>query len=163
MKIVINAASAKMGGAASYITNLLRQLSAEGGGTEFLVFLPPETAAKLPDLEGHVRVFPTRIGSTGLLRRLWWEQVALRRFLSSQKADTLYSSANFAMFFCPVRQVLLVRNALYFSRTVSRSIATPLAFDLSQFVKSSQYSLLYSQISESSGSKCLRGIAAALQ
>lgn len=116
MKIVINAVSAKMGGAAGYITNLLRQLSADGGGAEFLAFLPPETAAKLAGLAPHVRVFPIRTGRTGLLGRLWWEQVTLRRFLKSQQADALYSTANFAMFFCPVRQVLLVANALYFSR-----------------------------------------------
>ena len=42
--------------------------------------------------------------------------MTLRRILKSQKADALYSTANFAMDFCPVRQVLLVRNALYFSR-----------------------------------------------
>jgi glycosyltransferase involved in cell wall biosynthesis len=115
MKVVINAASAKMGGAASYIANLLRQLSAEGDGTEFLVFLPPETAAMVGELAGHVRMCPTRIGSASALLRLWWEQVTLRRFLKSQGAYVLYSTANFAMFFCPVRQVLLVRNALYFS------------------------------------------------
>ena len=116
MKIVINAASAKMGGAVSYAANLLRQLSAEDGEDEFLVFLPPETAPKLAGFDEHVRVFPTRIGSAGLLRRLWWEQVTLLRFLKKQKAAALYSTANFAMFYCPVRQILLVRNALYFSR-----------------------------------------------
>ena len=116
MKIVINAASTKMGGAVSYMANLLRQLSVDGGEAEFLVFLPPETAAKLAGLAPYIRVFPTRIGSAGALRRLWWEQVTLRRFLKSHKADALYSTANFAMFFCPVRQILLVANALYFSR-----------------------------------------------
>ena len=117
MKIVINSASAKMGGAAGYIANLLRQLSAEGDGAEFLVFLPPETAAKLERPGPNIHLLPTPIGGAGLLRRLWWEQVTLRRFLKSRKAQALYSTANFAMFFCPVRQVLLVRNALYFSRT----------------------------------------------
>jgi glycosyltransferase involved in cell wall biosynthesis len=117
MKIVINSASAKMGGAATYIASLLRQLPAEGDGAEFLVFLPPETAAKLQRPGPNIRLLPTRMGSAGLLRRLWWEQVTLRRFLKIQKADAFYSTANFAMFFCPVRQILLVRNALYFSRT----------------------------------------------
>jgi glycosyltransferase involved in cell wall biosynthesis len=116
MKVVINAVSAKMGGAASYISNLLRQLSAENNGAEFLVFLPPETAATVGKLAGHVRLLPTRIGSANAQRRLWWEQVTLRRFLKREKAGALYSTANFAMFFCPVRQILLVRNVLYFSR-----------------------------------------------
>jgi len=89
MKVVINAASAKMGGAVSYITNLLRELSAGSGGDEFVVFLPPETAAKLVGVAGRVRVLSTGIGHAGLLRRLWWEQVMLRRFLKREKADAL--------------------------------------------------------------------------
>ncbi|MGA8185091.1 MAG: glycosyltransferase [Terriglobia bacterium] len=124
MKIVINAASAKMGGAVSYIASLVRQLSAADDGAEFLVFLPAETAAKVDGLAGHVRVLSTGIGHAGALRRLWWEQVTLRRFLKREKVDALYSTANFAMFFCPVRQILLVRNALYFSK-VCREMFLP--------------------------------------
>jgi glycosyltransferase involved in cell wall biosynthesis len=33
-----------------------------------------------------------------------------------ENIDALFSTANFAMFRCPVRQLLLVRNALYFSK-----------------------------------------------
>ena len=124
MKIVINSASAKMGGAATYIASLLRQLPAESDGAEFLVFLPAETAAKLQRPGPNIHLLPTPIGGAGLLRRLWWEQVTLRRFLKREKADALYSTANFAMFFCPVRQVLLVRNALYFSK-VCREMFLP--------------------------------------
>src|SRR5208337_643205 len=54
--------------------------------------------------------------SAGGWRRLWWEQVTLRRFLRKEKIDALFSTANFAMLGCPVRQILLVRNALYFSK-----------------------------------------------
>jgi glycosyltransferase involved in cell wall biosynthesis len=115
MKIVINAASAKMGGAVSYITNLLRHLSQAEGDDEFLVFLPLETAAKLQGLGPNIRVLPTGIGHAGMAGRMWWEQVTLRRFLKQERADALFSTANFAMFRCPVRQLLLVRNALYFS------------------------------------------------
>lgn len=116
MKIVINAASAKMGGAVSYITNLLRHLSQAGEDDQFIVFLPPETAAKLKGLGPNIRVLPTGIGHAGMAGRIWWEQVTLRRFLKQERADVLFSTANFAMFRCPVRQLLLVRNALYFSR-----------------------------------------------
>ena len=116
MKIVINAASAKMGGAVSYITNLLRHLSEAGGDDQFIVFLPPETAAKLQGLGRNIRMLPTGIGHAGMAGRMWWEQVTLRRFLKRERADALFSTANFAMFRCPARQLLLVRNALYFSR-----------------------------------------------
>ncbi len=115
MKIVINAVSAKSGGAVSYITNLLRHLSMVEEDVQFLVFLPPETAARLEGLKQNARVIPTAIGHAGRLRRLVWEQLTLRIFLKRERADALYSTANFAMFCCPVRQLLLVRNALYFS------------------------------------------------
>jgi glycosyltransferase involved in cell wall biosynthesis len=124
MKIVVNATSAKMGGAVSYIANLLEHLSAAGNDTQFLVFLPPETLAKLAGYERNIQVLPVAIGRAGVVRRMWWEQVTLRRFLKKQKADVLYSTANFAMFFCPVRHLLLVANALYFSRH-SREIFLP--------------------------------------
>jgi glycosyltransferase involved in cell wall biosynthesis len=38
------------------------------------------------------------------------------------KVDLLFSTANFAMFRCPVKQILLVRNALYFSRMYQQTL-----------------------------------------
>jgi glycosyltransferase involved in cell wall biosynthesis len=140
MKIVINAASAKMGGAVSYITELLRHFAAEAQDVQFLVFLPPETAAKLDGLAGNIRVLPVAIGYGGLMRRLWWEQVTLQRFLKNQQADALFSTANFAMFSCPLRQLLLAANALYFSRLYRekflprRSLQHRLAFALRRWL-----------------------------
>lgn len=116
MKIVINAVSAKLGGSVSYITNLLCHLSTLEEDDQFIVFLPPETAAMLEGLGESIRVMAVPIGHTGALKRTWWEQITLRRFLEQQNADVLFSTANFGMFACPVRQILLVRNALYFSR-----------------------------------------------
>jgi len=117
--MVINAVSAKMGGAVTYITNLLRHLPGPESGYEFLVFLPPETAGKQSGMHKNVRLVPTTVGHRSWWRRLWWEQATLRRLLLVERANALFSSANFAMFRCPVRQVLLVRIPVYFSRTYS--------------------------------------------
>jgi len=116
MKIVINAVSAKMGGAVTYLTNVLRRLPPPECGDEFVVYLPPETAAKQQGLRENVRLLPTMVGHAAWWKRIWWEQVTLRRCLRSEHADALFSSANFGMFRCPVRQLLLVRIPLYFSR-----------------------------------------------
>jgi glycosyltransferase involved in cell wall biosynthesis len=115
MKIVINAASTKMGGAVRYLAALLRHLSA-AHAVEFTVFLPPDTARMLHGYGSNVHLLPTQISHAGTLRRLCWEQVTLRRFLKRQKADCLFSTANFAMFRCPVRQLLLITNPLYSSK-----------------------------------------------
>ena len=116
MKIVINAVSAKLGGAVSYLANLLQHLPPPGSGYRFFVFLPSETAKLLPEVCGDIELCPLDGKNSSGWRRLCWEQITLRRFLRGEKVDLLFSTANFAMLRCPVRQILLVRNALYFSK-----------------------------------------------
>lgn len=122
MKIAINAVSAKMGGAVTYLSNLLRHLPPPESGDQFFVFLPSETAKGLPDTPANIRLCPLPGRIIGGWRRLWWEQVTLRRVLRREGVDVLFSTANFAMFRCPVRQVLLVRNAVYFSKLYQEMI-----------------------------------------
>src|SRR5262245_55345577 len=115
MKIVLNAVSAKMGGAANYIKNLARELAKLDLDDEFIFFVPEEQAQAIRGLAANIRVEATEVGSDSFLKRLWFDQVTLRRRLKREKADALYSTANFGMMACPCHQVLLVRNAIYFS------------------------------------------------
>ncbi|MGA3165448.1 MAG: glycosyltransferase family 1 protein [Terriglobia bacterium] len=124
MKVVINAASAKMGGAVTYITNVLRCLPGPESGYEFEVFLPPETARGQVGLARNVHLLVTNIGHASWWKRLWWEQITLRSHLRKTAAGLLFSTGNFGMFRCPVRQVLLVCNALYFSK-IYREVFVP--------------------------------------
>ncbi len=123
MKIVVNAASAKMGGAVTYLITVLRSLPPPGSGYEFDVLLPPETAEKIGGLPPNVRLTVTSAGRAGCWKRLGWEQVTLRRWLKKRKADALFATGNFGMFRCPVRQLLLVTNALYFSPIYRQELA----------------------------------------
>lgn len=104
-----------MGGAVTYIANFLRHLPPPESGHQFLVILASQTAAIERSLPSNVKLLPTTISYANGLKRFWWDQVTLRRTLKEQQVDVLFSTANFAMFGCPVPQVLLVRNALYFS------------------------------------------------
>jgi glycosyltransferase involved in cell wall biosynthesis len=115
MRIVINAASAKMGGAVTYLTNLLQFLPTPESGHEFEVFLPHEIFLQQANLTKNISLHPTDIGRASWWKRVWWEQVTLRQWLKRAKAQALFSTANFGMIGCPVRQLLLVRDALYFS------------------------------------------------
>ena len=115
MKIALNAVSAKMGGAATYIKNLARELASLKLEDEFIFFVPEEQAQAIRGLAPNIRVMATEIGSASFLKRLWFDQVVLRRWLKREKVDALYSTANFGMVACPCHQVLLVRNAIYFS------------------------------------------------
>jgi glycosyltransferase involved in cell wall biosynthesis len=114
MRILLNAVAAKMGGGANYIRTLAREL-ADQHQHEFLFLVPETQAAAIRDIAPHIRVITSNIGDQPFLRRLWFDQVGLPRILRRERIDVLFSTANFATFFCPCRQLLLVRNSLYFS------------------------------------------------
>jgi glycosyltransferase involved in cell wall biosynthesis len=124
MRILLNAVSAKMGGAANYIKNLAVELSEFESEHEF-VFLAPEVQARsIRELAPNIRVVVPNVGHDRIAARLWFDNVTLRRLIRRERIDVLFSTANFAMFWCPCRQVLLVRNALYFSTIYARKILT---------------------------------------
>lgn len=117
MKVLINAVSAKLGGAATYARNLARSLAEQAeAGEEFLFIVPEERAADMPTDVKRVRVMGRGAASGSYAARWWWEQVKLRGLVRRERPDVLFSSANFAMLACPCPQVLLVRIPIYFSR-----------------------------------------------
>lgn len=123
MKILFDAISARMGGAATYLRNVARELENVAPDDEFICILPEDRAATLRGLASNLRVIGLQSHLSNV-RRLWFGQVTLRRMLRKEKIDVLYSTANFGMFACPCRQVLLVRNLLYFSRPYEQLLAT---------------------------------------
>jgi glycosyltransferase involved in cell wall biosynthesis len=117
MKVLINAVSAKLGGAATYVQNLARSLSEQAAPQdEFVFVVPPERAVSVPVSLPQVRVLKSGAATGSYARRWWWDQVTFRGLLESERPDVLFSSANFGMVRCPSSQVLLVRNPIYFSR-----------------------------------------------
>lgn len=129
MNVAVNAISAKVGGAATYLASVLPELRrriAEGRGGRLVVFRGAGEGS-FPE-EGIDYRFDAgasdRAGQLGTLRRLWFDQVKLPRILRAEGMDVLFSSANFGPLLCPCRQVLLVRNTIYFDATFLRR-ATP--------------------------------------
>src|SRR5260370_72062 len=123
MRVLLNAVAAKMGGAANYIRTLAREL-ADACQAEFMFLVPESQATAIREIAPHIRVIASHIADQSFLRRLWFDQVELPRILRRERIDVLFSTANFATFFCPCRQLLLVRNSLYFS-TLYRSKILP--------------------------------------
>lgn len=116
MRILINSVSAKMGGAATYIRELAAQIGAVRSKGDFVFLVPPEHAEQIRRLAPNCRVLPVDIAHASPWKRLWFDDIGLRRLLRREKIDVLFSAASFGMAGCPCRQVLLVRNSLYFSR-----------------------------------------------
>lgn len=115
MKVLINAVSAKLGGAATYVQNLARSLAGQRGDDEFVFVVPPQRGDTV-SAEPPVRLLESGAAGGSYAGRWWWDQVTFRNLLEQEKPDVLFSSANFGMVRCPCPQVLLVRNPIYFSR-----------------------------------------------
>ena len=117
MKVLINAVSAKLGGAATYVRNLAHSLLRLAAAEDrFLFVVPPERVREIAADGERVRVLESRAASGSYARRWWWDQVTLRRLVAQERLDVLFSSANFGMIACPCPQALLVRIPIYFSR-----------------------------------------------
>lgn len=114
MRVLVNAVAARMGGASNYINALAREL-VQVNNHEFIFVVPNSLADSIRGLAPHIIVLPTNIAEQAFVRRLWFDQVELPRLLCRERIDVLFSSANFATLFSPCRQVLLMRNCLYFS------------------------------------------------
>lgn len=131
MKVFINAVSAQTGGALTYlravIPLLAQKVVADKNGR--VVLLARDGAAGAAEIAGVEQREPGTVGDAqglwGMARRIWFDQRELPRLLVKGRADALFSSANFGTLKSPVRQVLLVRNTVYFDEVLLRQISSP--------------------------------------
>ncbi len=115
MTILINATSAKMGGALTYLENLTESLLTDPSDRTYHIFVA-DCLTSLPHALERVTIHRVSDAICNSPFRLFlWQQTHLRRELKKLKGDILYSTANFAMFFCPVPQILYVRIPHYYS------------------------------------------------
>lgn len=116
MKVLINAVSAHMGGAATYVKNLASELANLDSPDEFIFCTPEALAHPVRTLSPNIRIISRTDADGNIWKRLWFDQVTLRRMIKQQNVDVLYATGNFGMFACPCPQIVLVRNSIYFSQ-----------------------------------------------
>ncbi len=114
MKYCFSAVSAKSGGAATYLANLVKDL--RSGSDRYVLLVPTGTLERLATCRADVEITETDIAFKSPLRRLVWDQIKLRGLLKRRKIDLLVSTSDFGLFFSPCPQILLVRNSLFFSK-----------------------------------------------
>ena len=122
MHALINAASAHMGGALTYLTNILRCLPEVAPTDKFTVFAPEATRARLSSLAQKnivLRDYPAE--QTRGWRRLWFDQVLIPKIARQLNIDVLFSSTGFGTFVAPCPEILLVRNPVYFSEDFAQT------------------------------------------
>ncbi|MFO0944608.1 MAG: glycosyltransferase family 1 protein [Planctomycetota bacterium] len=113
VRVLVHALGATAGGGLGYLRHLLT-FARSYPANQWVLLVPEafETGVPLPE---HVRLlrFP---GLKGRGSRLFFDQYRLRSLIRREQVDVMLATGNFGLLRPPVPQILLNRNALYFSR-----------------------------------------------
>ena len=111
LRVVVNAAAARMGGAATHLPNFLQTAGRRYPESLFIACV--NSGGRLPALPPNVRLV-----DAGALRNraahAAWDQWGVARVTVRESADVLLSLLNFGPIRSPVPQVVLERNPVYF-------------------------------------------------
>lgn len=120
MRVLINAATANMGGALNYITHLVKELSHRDSDDAFFVLAPPPTVALLHEILARaphpqsIQLITSNQKGSSPLKSLWKNLREVSNLAKTHRCDVLFSSTGFGTWWSPCPEVLLVRNAAYF-------------------------------------------------
>ena len=119
MIIAINAISAKKGGMLTYTLSLIDYLIKLKGNDVFHIWVP----LNLPrNSSEKVVLHKTKATYYSPLKRLLYDQIILRNEVKKIKADVLFSSAGMGLIFSPCKQLLLIRNNIYYNKYYRKEI-----------------------------------------
>ena len=120
LTVAVNAVSAKSGGAATYLRNLARELATSRH--HYVFYAPPGLAEALSTSRENLTAVATDIGYKASWQRFLWDQFVLRRSIRELKVDILLSSSDFGLLAPPCKQLLMIRNPLFFSPLYEKKI-----------------------------------------
>ena len=118
IRLFINGLAASAGGGLTYLRNVIPHL-VRRGDAETTVLLNPTIRAEFGTLPN---VSFVEISASGIVQRFLREQSTLPKLIRSSGAEVLISAGNFALWNCPIPQILLSRNSLYTSRDFLRDV-----------------------------------------
>jgi glycosyltransferase involved in cell wall biosynthesis len=118
MRVFVNALAASAGGGLTYVRNVVPHL--EGRDDVRATVLVSHLADELTAFP-NVTIIKQDNGA-GPAVRFWHEQSLIPRLLKKTRADVLINTGNFAVWICPIPQILLSRNALYISKEFQRDV-----------------------------------------
>ncbi len=119
IRLFINGLAASAGGGLTYLRNVVPPLSRRGDA-ETTVLLNPSIRQEFGQLP-NVSFIESAEGS-GAFWRFIREQTALPKLIRRSGAEVLIAAGNFALWNCPVPQILLSRNSLYTSSDFLRDV-----------------------------------------
>ncbi len=120
-RVLINSVFAKKGGALTYIQNVVSELRKSLPAQFEIIVLRTKTedAAKY-EVAGVSYINNDEVSVQNAqavsnpLKRIWFDQITLPKIIKKEKIDVLFSAGNFGVLRCPCKQILLVRNTVFF-------------------------------------------------
>jgi glycosyltransferase involved in cell wall biosynthesis len=117
--IFIHALSASAGGGLTYVRNVVPRLALRDDVRATLLI---GKTLRGEILESARVAIISESYPESSLSRFWYEQRSLPNIIRKSGADVLLSTGNFALFYSPVPQILLSRNALYTSTDFMKDV-----------------------------------------
>jgi glycosyltransferase involved in cell wall biosynthesis len=118
IRLFINGLAASAGGGLTYLRNVIPHL-ARREDAEVTVSLNPTIREEFGTLPN---VSFVEIPASGIVQRFVREQTTLPKLIRRSGAEVLISAGNFALWNCPIPQILLSRNSLYTSGDFLRDV-----------------------------------------
>ena len=114
--ILVNAISAKSGGAITYISNLASEIERQLPHFRFVFLVEASVHRRFSSTEARSVPEFREFECSNLFQRFIFDQVVARRIAREEKVDLLLSISDFGMILPPCLQLLMIRNSLYFSQ-----------------------------------------------
>ncbi len=118
IRLFINGLAATAGGGLTYLRNVIPHL-ARRVDAETTVLLNPKVREEWGTVPN---VSFVEIPASGIVERFFREQTTVPKLIRSSGAEVLISAGNFALWNCPIPQILLSRNSLYTSGDFLRDV-----------------------------------------
>lgn len=126
MKVLINAVSAKMGGALRYLGGFLKTLGEVDKEREYRVYLNSEV--EVPSVRSNIHIYNTSSRLFSSFHRLYFDQILIPRYVKKHGIDIVLSLLDFGPIKSPVKQIVFQQNStyfcLYFLRMLSGRVKT---------------------------------------
>ena len=112
MKVLINAVSAKMGGALTHLGGFLKTLGEVDKEREYWVYL--NSNVELSNVSSNIHISYTSFPLVSFFHRLYFDQILIPSYVGKHGIDIVLSLLNFGPIRSPVKQIVFQRNSIYF-------------------------------------------------
>lgn len=150
IRVLINSASAHMGGSLVLLKNILKQINKSTAPFYFVVIVPNELAQSLREYEdiNKLKIYSYPSFSTNGVYRFFHDQFFIPWLVYKLDINVVFSITGFASIFLSCPQVLLIRNLLYFDPIIYKKYKTFGSNSINRIIRRRWWSLVSIKFSD---------------